>query len=135
MSSKFLASIFLSVITFSPPPLAAQQENTSLTPAQLQAASLFKQRCGVCHLPTIVGKVNGQTVVMRTRLYGPALSKDTVIGKEDAVRQQMMQGTPRMPGFQYGLTPAQITSIIEYLKTVEKPLQVGFSSGSADDDQ
>jgi hypothetical protein len=35
------------------------------------------------------------------------------------VREFIRRGTPRMPGFQYGLTPEEIDSIIAYLKTVK----------------
>jgi mono/diheme cytochrome c family protein len=136
MKFKLLLSCFLLlVVSLSPMAVDAQRENSPLTPVQQQGASLFKQRCGLCHLLTIVGKVNGQTAVMKGRLYGPRLTKDNVVGQEDSVRQQIMSGSVRMPGFQYGLTPAQISSIIEYLKTVEKPTEVGYSTGSADDDQ
>jgi len=134
MNSKFLACAFLFAVSLAPSGLHAQGENSSLTPVQQQGARLFKQRCGLCHLLTIVGKVNGQTAVMRARTYGPLITKDNVIGEEDSVRKQIMQGSARMPGFQYGLTGVQINSIIEYLKTVEKPVQVGYSAGSADED-
>jgi mono/diheme cytochrome c family protein len=134
MKSTFLLACFLLVISLSPKTLNAQKENASLTPVQFQGAQVFKQRCGVCHLLTIVGTVKGQTAVMKGRLYGPALSKNMVIGAEDAIRQQIMNGGAKMPGFQYGLTPEQITSIIEYLKTVDKPAEVGYSAGSADED-
>ena len=63
------------------------------------------------------------------------LSKDKITGEEDSVRQQIMNGSAVCRGFQYGLTAVQIRAIIEYLKTVEKPAQVGYSSGSADEDQ
>jgi mono/diheme cytochrome c family protein len=72
---------------------------------------LFVQSCGICHLkPTLTSE-----------RYGPALSKETVEGREEAVRELIRTGTARMPGFQYGLAPAQIDAIIAYLKTVPTP--------------
>ena len=134
MKSMFLLACFLLVVSLSPKTLNAQRDTISQTPMQHQGAMLFKQRCGLCHLLYIVGTVNGQTAVMKGRLIGPMLSKDLVTKAEDSVRQQIMNGGQRMPGFQYALTPTQINAIIEYLKTVEKPAEVGYSSGSGDDD-
>lgn len=57
-----------------------------------------------------------------SRTYGPALSKETVEGREDSVRLTIREGeTGLMPGFRYTLEPAEISAIIDYLKTVEKP--------------
>jgi mono/diheme cytochrome c family protein len=92
-----------------PPPDA--QKLGSLTNPQRQGAYLFKQRCNVCHALDMEGSIR----------YGLPLSKETVQGNEDPVRKQIMDGSPRMPGFRYGLQSNQIDSIIEYLKTVEKP--------------
>jgi len=132
MNSKLLVAVFLFIA--SPLVLAAQQGNENLTPQQLEGKGLFKQRCGVCHLSLVVGMVNGQAVMLTTNTYGPPLSKDVVNGREDEVRQQIMQGSNRMPGFQYGLKPAQIDAIISYLKTVEKTSQKGSSNASANPD-
>lgn len=54
--------------------------------------------------------------------YGPALSRETVAGREGAARSTIMDGeTGLMPGFRYSLEPSQVEAILEYLKTVEKP--------------
>jgi mono/diheme cytochrome c family protein len=37
---------------------------------------------------------------------------------EAVVRGFILKGTPKMPGFQYGLEPKQIDQIIAYLKTL-----------------
>jgi mono/diheme cytochrome c family protein len=69
---------------------------------------LFSQSCSVCHLkPSLVSP-----------RFGPALDHDTVAGKEEAIRGFIQTGTPRMPGFRYGLTDAQIDAIVAYLATV-----------------
>jgi mono/diheme cytochrome c family protein len=94
-------------------PLRAQQSSgTSLTDTQKEGRRIFQQRCAVCHTPpTVVSK-----------RYGPALYKEIVEDNEDNIRDTIMEGREGlMPGFKYGLTRAGTDSIIEYLKTVNRP--------------
>jgi mono/diheme cytochrome c family protein len=82
----------------------------SLTPSQVSGKKLFVQRCSVCHLPALPSYSP----------YGPALSGDLVIFLGDtSVREQIMRGTNRMPGYQYTLTSTEIDQIVGYLKTLE----------------
>jgi mono/diheme cytochrome c family protein len=80
-----------------------------LTEVELKGKGMFQQRCAVCHLPLVVD--NDST-------WGPKLSAQTVNGREAVIREFIRQGTPRMPGFQHGLSTEEIDNIIEYLKTV-----------------
>jgi mono/diheme cytochrome c family protein len=94
-------------------PLRAQHSSgAALTDTQKDGRRIFQQRCAVCHtLPTVVSK-----------RYGPALYKEIVDDNEDNIRDTIMEGREGlMPGFKYGLTHAEIDSIIEYLKTVNRP--------------
>jgi mono/diheme cytochrome c family protein len=94
-------------------PLRAQQSSGApLTETQKDGRRIFQQRCAVCHtLPTVVSK-----------RYGPALYKEIVEDNEDNIRDTIMEGREAlMPGFKYGLTRAEVDSIIEYLKTVNRP--------------
>jgi mono/diheme cytochrome c family protein len=94
-------------------PLHAQQSSgAALTDAQKDGRRIFQQRCAVCHtLPTVVSK-----------RYGPALYKELVEDNEDNIRGVILDGRESlMPGFKYGLTGAEVDSIIEYLKTVTRP--------------
>ena len=89
-------------------PAAAQAQTGDST---LTGERLFRQHCSVCHLkPSIVNNA-----------FGPALYKDVVDGKEAAVKEFIAKGTPRMPGFQYTLQPAQLDAVLTYLKTVPAP--------------
>ena len=81
----------------------------ALTEAQLEGARLFMQRCNVCH----------GAAMNSMDAYGPFLTKQRVDGRADQVRQVIMDGTERMPAFKYGLQPAQIDMIVDYLGTVE----------------
>jgi mono/diheme cytochrome c family protein len=92
-------------------------------PTEQQGHRLFLQSCGVCHTkPNLVAG-----------LYGPALNKDTVTGKEEAARQLIGLGTEKMPGFRYELAPPQIDAIIAYLKTLPAPAAAApATKGSAE---
>jgi mono/diheme cytochrome c family protein len=131
MRSRIIAAATLFVISVCPLTVSAQQDTATLTPVELGKA-LFKQRCGVCHIPLVVGKDKGQTIVLSTATFGPTLTKQLVAPAEEAMRQQIMQGSARMPGFQYTLKPQEITAILEYLKTVEKSSQRGASDATND---
>jgi len=108
--------MFLTVLGFclaiSIPLRAQQSSGAPLTDAQKDGRRIFQQRCAVCHtLPTIVSK-----------RYGPALYKELVEDNEDNIRGAILEGREGlMPGFKYGLTSAEVDSIIEYLKTLNRP--------------
>ena len=110
------SSIFLIGLGFflaiSLPSSAQQSSGAPLTETQKEGRRIFQQRCAVCHtLPTVVSK-----------RYGPALYKEIVEDNEDSIRDTIMEGREAlMPGFKYGLTRPEIDSIIEYLKTVNRP--------------
>jgi mono/diheme cytochrome c family protein len=119
---------FLGVLVFFssiPPSLRGQQSkpNSTLTDTQKEGRRIFQQRCAVCHTPpTVVAK-----------RYGPALYKEIVEDNEDTIRDTIMEGREAlMPGFKYGLTRAEIDSIIEYLKTVKRPSSRPNNNRTAD---
>jgi mono/diheme cytochrome c family protein len=60
-------------------------------------------------------------VQQRTRQYGPVLSRETLGGDEELIREYISNGTPRMPGFRYYFEPTQIGSIVQYIKTIAPP--------------
>jgi mono/diheme cytochrome c family protein len=108
ISAGTLAVILLAVVPAFTQVAAQAKAKTSSAEVLLEGKGLFAQRCGVCHS-------------ISEKVYGPRLSKDMVIDREDTVRQQIEQGSALMPGFQYGLKPAQIDAIIQYLSSVEPP--------------
>jgi mono/diheme cytochrome c family protein len=102
--------IFLFAVAAWPQAASAQQAG-ALTDTQRSGRLLFEQSCGVCHTkPTLISP-----------LYGPALSKETLDGREDVLRAFIANGTARMPGFKTMYEPAQIDAIVQYMKTVPKP--------------
>ena len=86
--------------------LAAVAED--LIAAQQLGRQLFGQSCAVCHLKQQLGSAT----------YGPPLSKASLGGQDDVMREVIANGTPRMPGFKYHFAPTQIDAIVQYLKTV-----------------
>jgi mono/diheme cytochrome c family protein len=111
MRASALVSLFL--LSLFPRMLSAQESTTKapeLDKTQMLGRRIFQQRCGVCH-----------TQPTPSPMYGIALNKDLVDGNEDMIRDYIRNGSRQMPGFKYGLEPAEIDAIVEYLKTVPKP--------------
>jgi mono/diheme cytochrome c family protein len=82
----------------------------SLTATQFAGKKLFVQKCSVCHLPELPSYT----------AYGPLLDGKIVAARGDvAIREQIMNGSARMPGWQYMLSPAEVEEIIGYLKTLD----------------
>jgi len=89
----------------------AQKEATNLTDQQKLGRQILAQSCAVCHLPSGPG----------AKTYGPALNKATLPDDDDTVRQNILEGNSRMPGFKYFLKSDHVDAIIAYLKTVPAP--------------
>jgi len=92
----------------------------SLAEAELGGKKLFVQRCALCH--DLLGQPATSTV-------GPWVDGETIKARgEAAVRQQIMNGSRRMPGWRHTLDSSQIDQVIAYLKTVtpdQKPKPPG----------
>jgi mono/diheme cytochrome c family protein len=88
--------------------LAQGAPDASFNDMQREGLRLFSQSCGVCHT----------LVQQRTKQYAPVLSRETLGGDEDLIREYISNGTPRMPGFRYNFEPTQIGSIVSYIKTI-----------------
>ncbi len=105
-------------------PLAANAQQKAnmdkpLTDVQKLGHRIFEQRCGICHAPARAG----------FQMYGPALYKDLINGSEDAIKEIIRSGSPKMPGFKLGLQASDIDAIVEYLKTVPKPAKGAATAG------
>ena len=81
----------------------------SLSGTELAGKKLFLQVCSTCHLP-------GLPIF---EAYAPILDGKLISTRgEEHVREYVTHGSRRMPGFQYSLQPAEIDSIIAYVKTL-----------------
>ncbi len=83
----------------------------ALTDVQHEGLRLFSQSCGVCHT----------VIQQRTKQYAPVLSRETLGGDEELMREYIGNGTPRMPGFRYNFEPEQIDAIVRFIKTLPVP--------------
>jgi mono/diheme cytochrome c family protein len=86
----------------------ASAQQPPLDDTQKLGQSLFVQSCGVCHLKPQLTAVQ----------FAPVLSRESLGGQEDVMRQVIANGTPRMPGFRHHFDSTQIAAIAAYLKTV-----------------
>jgi mono/diheme cytochrome c family protein len=107
------------------PRLRAQNQNKTeatssgsgrekLSEQEMRGEGLFLQRCSLCHLPRKL-KFGSPPVV------GPILSgqfRDATPEQMKTLRGFILKGGPDMPGFQYGLEPADLDDLIAYLKTL-----------------
>lgn len=101
--------LLLILLTVGARPGVTQKTAAALTEQQLLGRQIMAQSCAVCHLPS------GPDA----KTYGPSLNKSTIPEDDDAVRQTILDGNSRMPGFKYFLQPNQIDAIIAYLRTVQ----------------
>lgn len=108
---KRSASVLLFLVMACPQNGFAQQAPDGLNGQQRLGRQILAQSCGVCHLPP----------ARNATTYGPVLTKAAGGGDDAVVRQYIVDGTPRMPGFKYFLQAAEIDAIIAYVKTVPLP--------------
>lgn len=95
-------------------PAAAATSPAPLNDTQILGRRLFQQRCAICHTESTPG----------ANRYGPILYKELIAGNEDTMREFISNGSKgKMPGFKYGLEAREIDSIVEYLKTVSRPVK------------
>ena len=109
---KRSASVLLFLLLTACPQYAfAQQTPDGLNDQQRRGRQILVQSCGVCHLPP----------ALNAKTYGPLLNKAAGSGDDAVMREYILDGTPRMPGFKYFLQPAEIDAIIAYVRTVPVP--------------
>ncbi len=121
MTQRIMASLVF-MVALSAVKLSAQASQAQLVPTgpmpYAKSANLTPvQQDGTTAVYATVFDLShaGGSIGQRTSV--PVLTKDLFAGSDNAIRQIIMTGTDRMPGYRYGLTPSQISSIIEYLKT------------------
>ena len=91
-------------------PVAATAQPADGDPALL-GMRLFNQSCRVCHTKPQLASPQ----------YAPVLTMSTLGGKPDVIRDVILNGTPRMPGFKYHFKPGEIDAIVAYIKTIPEP--------------
>ena len=108
---RFLAWLFGMILLLPQSQLAQTVSAKGISETENTGLKLFLQRCSVCHLGT----------PPRYQTYGPVLHQELVAARgDDAVRKKIMEGSELMPGFRYTLKPADVDTIMAYLKVVKK---------------
>jgi mono/diheme cytochrome c family protein len=110
--STVLLLLLPSLLAGAPQGAAAQQAELALNEKQTLGRNLFAQSCVVCHVKTQLTTLGH---------YGPPLSKMSLGGQDDVLRELISGGTPNMPGFKYHFRPDQIDAIVAYIKTLPTP--------------
>jgi mono/diheme cytochrome c family protein len=121
-----LKSIAVVILLWSLAPASALAQGAGAPPSappaldekQLTGMRLFNQSCRVCHTPPQAGSAQ----------YGPALSRDSLGGQEEALRAFIASGSPRMPGFRSYFRQDEMSALVAYLKTL--PSAAARSSAS-----
>jgi len=83
----------------------------TLTPQQAHGRQILTQNCNVCHLPQNPGSAT----------YGPRLSKSSVNGDDNLMKEVIQNGLVKMPGWKYTLKDSDISDIIAYVRTLPEP--------------
>jgi mono/diheme cytochrome c family protein len=111
-----IATTALGVFCLQPPSRAQSEKPAAapphLNPQESSGENLFLQHCALCHLPKLVKP---------HKSVGPSLTgvlKDASPEQEKAIREFILTGTEKMPGFRYGLKPNELDDIIAYIKTL-----------------
>jgi mono/diheme cytochrome c family protein len=82
-----------------------------------------KDSAAALNATQVLGRRVFHQVSPGVKSYGPPLYKDLTDGNEETIRDFILNGSRgKMPGFKYGLEPAEIDAIVEYLRTVPKPV-------------
>jgi mono/diheme cytochrome c family protein len=82
----------------SPAVFAQSSDPDQLSDKERLGWRLYEQSCSICH--TKPNLVLGQ--------FGPVLSRESLNGRTELVREVIANGTPRMPGFKHHFAPAEI---------------------------
>jgi mono/diheme cytochrome c family protein len=102
-------------------PLAASAQQT-LTDQQRHGRQILTQNCNICHLPQNPGSAT----------YGPRLSKTSTNGDDNLLRDVIMSGLVKMPGWKYTLSASDIGDVIAYVRTLPEPPPPTNKGGGAE---
>jgi len=107
---KRFATVCLFMVAALPGAGWAQQGAPSLNASQLEGQRIFVQHCGLCH---------NKIQVNVPAPNGPVVTKAVLDnGNEAQIRTQIANGSPNMPGYNLMFEPAQIDSLVEYIRTL-----------------
>jgi mono/diheme cytochrome c family protein len=94
----------------------AKKESSASQATLDEGQQVFKKNCNLCHFPDKPDKKMGPGLKGLFSLEELPESHKPV--DEKTIRDQIMNGTKKMPGFAKKLSPEQVDSLIAYLKTL-----------------
>ncbi len=105
--------------------LAAQRPpatttDPALTADQKAGRRILQTRCAMCHVAEDPGTETERAVSRGP--FGPLLSSARVLVDEAGVREKILNGGPQMPGYKYALRASEVTQLIAFMKTLQRPL-------------
>ncbi len=120
-SHRFVRLVSILAVAFIVPLTVLSADNAKKDQPASQATldagqQVFKKNCNLCHFPDKTDKKMGPGLKGLFALKELPESHKTV--DEKTIRDQIMNGTKKMPGFAKKLTPEQVDSLIAYLKTL-----------------
>lgn len=101
-------------------PRSAPLNVRPLTADEKVGRRIVQTRCAMCHVAEDPG-----TEVERAATsgpFGPLLSNVAVLADEAGVRAKIVNGGPRMPVYKYALRAEDLTQVIAFMKTLDRPL-------------
>jgi mono/diheme cytochrome c family protein len=118
-------AVFVAIVAALSGGLAAQSRPSATSPGALtddQKAGrrILQTRCAMCHVAEDPG-TEAERAVARGP-FGPLLSNARVLADEAAVREKILNGGPQMPAYKYSLTASEVTQIVAFMKTLQRPL-------------
>ena len=117
---RHCAAVLLTVVAVASPLAASAQ--SSLTDQQRHGRQILTQNCNICHLPQNPGSPT----------YGPRLSKTSTNGDDNLMREVILNGLVRMPGWKYTLSNTDVSDIISYVRTLPEPPPPTTKGGGAE---
>ncbi len=100
---------------------SAQSPAPTLTAVEKSGRSIFQTRCAMCHVGQQPATEMAGTTTPRRSTMGPLLSKANTVD-EAALRQKINEGSALMPGYKLALSNEQVTQVIAFMKTLDRPL-------------
>jgi mono/diheme cytochrome c family protein len=116
---RYSAALLVFALAAWPLAVSAQQ---NLTDQQRHGRQILTQNCNICHLPQNPGSPT----------YGPRLSKTSVNGDDNLMRDVIMNGLVKMPGWKYALSASDISDVIAYVRTLPEPPPPTTKGGGAE---
>lgn len=118
-------ALLVSIVVTVGSSLAAQDRPASmnvgpLSPDEKAGRRILQTRCAMCHVAEDPGTETERAVTIGP--FGPLLSNVQVLVNEAAVREKILNGGPRMPGYKYALSAKDVSQVLAFMKTLQRPL-------------